>query len=514
MIQNILIEESLLRWQDALVIGINLCIMVLIGIYAARRTKSADAYFLAGRSMSGWVVGVSMMASVISSMTFLAMPAYTFEQDWRFMPAHLLYALPAVLAYFFFMPFFRKGKVRSAYEYLELRFNTWARIYAATAFTISNLFRVGTILYTVSLAFEKMLGLPLPIVIFALGVLIAIYTIAGGLEAVIYTDVLQGISLIAGGIICLPIILSEIPGGLGQLFTEAVVDGKFGIGSTALVLDEKTVWVIILNLQFSFLQYFGTDQVMIQRYLAMKTDADARLGLFLGVSLSIPVWFYFAFVGTALYVFYKLNPTDIILGMEPEAVYPYFILTNLPAGIAGFVIAALLAAAMSSIDSTLNALSSTVTTDFYRRFQNAEHTEQYYLRVGRWLTVLFSVILISIALIIHYARAQTILELNTYLFPVFSAGMLSLFLLGFFTTRIGSKSAAIAVISTIFFVGVWVFLGSSAGEYLLPKIHNRLPDEFWMGILPHIFLVAVAFTASIIFKRDKDKDLTGLTIWN
>ncbi|MGL1885017.1 MAG: sodium/solute symporter [Reichenbachiella sp.] len=507
------VEGSLLRWQDVLVIIINLVVMLLIGIYAAKKTKSADSYFLAGRSMPGWVVGISMMASLISANTFLAMPAQTFKEDWRFMPAHFLYIIPAIAAYFIFMPFFRKGHVRSAYEYLELRFSSWARMYAAGAFTLSNLFRVGVILYTVSLAFETMLGIPVIYIIIILGVLISAYTIAGGLEAVIYTDVLQGVSLMAGGIICMPVIANALPGGISQIFNEAFADGKFGVGPTEFNMDDKTMWVIILNLQFAFLQYFGTDQVMVQRYLAIKTDAGAKKGLILGTLLSIPVWFYFAFVGTALYVLYKNYPSEAVAGLQAEAVYPHFILTYLPAGVAGFVIAAILSASMSSIDSALNALSSTVTTDFYRKFQKKEKSEKHFLDVGRWITVFFSVVMVSVAILIDVARAQSILELNLYLFPILSAGLLSLFLLGFFTKSIGSKAAAVATACTVLLVIVWTYIGSESGAQRFPALNEFLPHDFWMGVIPHLFLIGVAFIVSRFLPIDSNKDLKNLTVW-
>ena len=197
---QLVLAASTARWPDLLVIALMLCVMVAIGIYCARKTRSAEDYFLANRSMKGWVVGFSLMATIISSMTFLGMPGATYGKDWRFMPAHALYLLPAILGYLVFMPFFRRGHVLSAYEYLERRFGTWARLYGAVAFIMTHLFRMGLILYAVSIPFQQMSGLSLPVVITTLGILVAIYTIAGGLEAVIYTDVLQGIALIIGAV--------------------------------------------------------------------------------------------------------------------------------------------------------------------------------------------------------------------------------------------------------------------------------------------------------------------------
>ena len=390
-----MVSEHLLRWPDLVAIGINLSAMVAIGVYTARRNRSADAYFLANRSMPGWIVGFSLMATIISSMTFLAIPGFTFEKDWRYMPAHFFYFIPAIVAYFLFMPYFRRGHVRSAYEYLELRFGTWARLYAATGFLVFQMFRTGVILYAVCLPFGPMTGLPLGWVILVLGILVAAYTIAGGLEAVIYTDLLQGLALIAGGLICIPLAVDLIPGGLSQVFAEAVADGKFAVGSTGWAWDDQTVWVLILVYQFIFFQLLCTDQNAVQRYIAMKTDRDAKLGLVLSTVMTIPVWLYFAFIGTVLYVYYKHFPAAELDSLVSEQAFPYFVLTQIPAGAAGFVLSGLLAAAMSTLDSGINASAATITNDFYRRFKKSVEDEQHYLKFGRWVSVAFGVIMIS-----------------------------------------------------------------------------------------------------------------------
>ena len=507
---------ELARWPDLLVMGINLAALVAIGWYCSRKTDTADSYFLADRSMPGWIVAFSMMATIISSMTFLALPGATFQDDWRFMPAHAMYFVPALAAYFVFMPFFRRGHISTAYEYLERRFGSWARIYGAVAFLFHHIFRTGIILYAVSLPFEQMSGLDMPVVIVGLGVLVAAYTIAGGLKAVIYTDLLQGIALIVGGLICIPILASQLPGGLSQIVQEASEAGKFGVGSTAWVLNEKTVWVIILVYQFQFLQIFCTDQSMVQRYLSMRSDDEARRGFILGTALTIPVWLYFAFVGTALFVYYQHHPGVLPDGTKPEGVFPYFILTQIPAGVAGFVIAGLLAAAMSTLDSSINASAGTVTNDFYRRFFDDTATPRHYLRVGRLFSILFSAIMICVALTIHLMRTETLMDVQTVVYPVVSAGLLSLFLLGFLTLRVGSRAAAAATIGTVLLVTSWLLLDTAWASRTFPALVQYLPNTFWIGVLPHLFLILVGYAFSFLWpeaaNRQSDR-LANLTIW-
>ena len=511
MHEYVLAASTTARLPDLVVIALMLAVMVAIGIYCARKTRSAEGYFLANRSMKGWVVGFSLMATIISSMTFLGMPGVTYDKDWRFMPAHTLYILPAILGYVIFMPFFRRGHVVSAYEYLERRFGTWARLYGAVAFIMTHLFRMGIILYAVSIPFHQMSGLPLGSVIVILGILVAIYTIAGGLEAVIYTDVLQGISLIIGGLICTPIVINLLPGGFSQLFETAIADGKFGVSSTEFTFDKPSMWSIILTYQFIFLQLLCTDQNTVQRYLAMKSEKEARSGFILSTVLTIPVWLYFAFIGTALYVFYKQFPDELPQGVSAESVFPHFILTQVPAGFGGFVIAGLLAAAMSTLDSSINASAATVTTDFYRRFRPNAGDERHYLRVGRIASLFFAAMMIGVAIIIHYNRSDTLMELQTVMYPIVTAGLTSVFLLGFFTVRAQGQAVMIATAATLVGIIVWVLLDTEAGRELFPTLAGLLPNKLWIGVIPYVFLLVAGYTLS--FTLREERDLKNLTVW-
>ena len=505
--------ESLLRWPDLVILAIFLGIVVAIGAYSARKMKSADGYFLADRSLPGWAVGLSMMATIASSLTFLALPGKTFDGNWEYIPSQVLYFAPVFLAYFIFMPFFRRSKFRSAYEYLEHRFGTWARVYSACTYVGHNMFRLGLILYITSIPIQQMSGWSMPTIIVVLGVLVAVYTIAGGLEAVIYTDVLQAIALYVGGLICIPVIIQLLPGGFSQLVADASEHGKLSLGNTSLTLSETTMWSYILLFQFLFIQYFASDQTVVQRYLAMKSDKEAKRGLIIGTVVAVPVWAYFAFVGTALWVFYLNFPSTAVDNMEPEGVFTYFILTHIPVGLTGFVIFGILAAAMSSLDSTLNATASVMNNDFYKRFESSEKNEKHYLLVGRWFTVVIAVFMITVALGIHFMRNDTLLDLMSFALGLITAGLFGVLYLAFFTKRIGSVSAAIALVATVLFVAIWVFLTTDAGENGFPGLASLVPSRFWIAVIPNLFLIAVAYLASLIFPQSPDKNLQGLTVW-
>jgi SSS family solute:Na+ symporter len=528
-----------LRPADLVVLGIGFVVMILIGGYFARRSKSAEAYFLAGRSMPGWVVGFSMMATIVSTGTFLTLPAYTYEFNWAQFIPNMSYAFALVVAVLLFVPFYRRANINSAYEYLERRFGTWARLYAATCFVLFHVFRTGLILYAVGLAVQVMLGEAandyLPLIFCVLGILVAAYTIAGGLQAVIWTDLLQGIALIGGGLICLPIILRELPGGFEQIFALAqTIDdqgnpvNKMSMGDTSLVFTKKTLWVLLLSKIVIFLQLVATDQTSVQRYCAAKSDKEARTAVIIGGLLTLPVWTYFFFVGSALYAFYQAVPDEVVRDLKPDQVFPHFILTQVPAGFAGFVIMGLLAAALSTLDSSINAMAATVTNDFYGRLLVRNKKSEHYALVGRVLSLVFGMVMIGAAIGTHLLRAeQAIEDIQTKLLSICSGGPLGLFLLGFFTWRARGRAASIATALTVIGVVTWVtldglgiiavgptgFLCGDREKTAIPDGMWALPDTFWVGVFSNVGLLAIGYILSWLLGGKDDRDLSGLTVW-
>ena len=229
--------------------------------------------------------------------------------------------------------------------------------------------------------------------------------------------------------------------------------------------------------------------------------------------MTIPVWFYFAFIGTVLYVYYKHFPAAELDSLVSEQAFPYFVLTQIPAGAAGFVLSGLLAAAMSTLDSGINASAATITNDFYRRFKKSVEDEQHYLKFGRWISVAFGVIMISVALFIHLARTQTLMDLQTLVFSILSGGLLSIFLLGFLTERVHSRAALIAAVCTVSGVCLWLFADSTTGTRLMPELEGMLPDKFWIVVFSNIFLFGLAYLLSFFLRPRETKDLQNLTVW-
>jgi SSS family solute:Na+ symporter len=507
-----------IRLADQVVIGMGILVLLAIGGICSRRNKTDEGYFLAGRSMPSWVVGLSLMATIVSSMTFLALPAFAFGNgNWRNCLANFTYLPAIVVAIYLFIPLYRRTRVNSAYEYLERRFGLWARLYAAATFVLFHFFRTGVVLYAVSLGTQSILNTDegsLPTIIIVGGILVSVYTIVGGLQAVIWTDVFQAVALIGGGLVCLPVIVSQLPGGIEQLFRVAVAENKFDLGSYQLTLAEKTIWAYLVAEFVLFLQMLGTDQTNVQRYSAAASDKAASRAAVIGCCLAIPTWTYFLFLGTSLFVFVKVVPQSGLEGLDADQVFPRFILTHVPAGIGGLVITGLLASAMSTLDSSINATAATVTTDFYKRLWVKNREPRHYAHVGMLVSLLFSVVMITTACGIHYFRvSQTLDDLQRMLLSILGGGLLSLFLVGFVTVRVDSRAVMIATATTVVFVASWVLLGSPFGQRHFPALAVAVPDHFWVSTFANLLLFGVAYGASLLIRNRRDVDLTGLTIW-
>ena len=226
--------------------------MAAIGVYFSRKNTNTEEYFVGGRSFSGWVIGLSLIGTSISSITFLAYPGDAFKTAWlRFLP-NLMLPMAVVVAAYLFLPFFRRGKIISAYQYLEGRFGPSIRIYGSAVFIMGQLVRVSLILYLISLVIHETSGLSPTMCILIGGMLVALYTIIGGIDAVIWTDVIQTIVLVLGGVVCLALIVHRLPGGFAQIFSVAAAEGKFAF---AELVDGKLNPV---SWDFSLLHKTGT----------------------------------------------------------------------------------------------------------------------------------------------------------------------------------------------------------------------------------------------------------------
>lgn len=496
------------RTLDLVVIVVYLTMMAGVGLWFSRRSQSTEQYFLGGRAFPGWVIGLSMLGTSISSVTFLAFPAAAYALDWRQLVSNLALPFVAVLAIAVFIPFFRRGQTTSAFEYLGDRFGTVPRLYGTLSFILLQLIRLGKVLFLVSIPISLMTGWNIALVIIGVGIFISLYTIAGGIEAVIWTDVVQSVVLWLGGGLCFFTIVHQLPDGFSQILEVGQAHQKFDVGSFNFNLTERTFWTVALLGIVSWLTMYSSDQNVVQRYLAARSLSDARRATAIYSCLAILTWTFFFLLGTCVFVFYQVNPDVRIAGLEADEVFPWFILTQIPAGLAGLVISGVMAAAMSSLDSSINAIATITTVDLMKPWLAPGRSDRFYLRSARLVAILAAAVMIAGALLFSSIQKESMNDLSWIVASVFGGCLLGLFMTGFFTTRIDQTAATLGLCGAIL---LNVYLGIGAAGWL-PERFAIPVHSYWIGIFVNASFLVIAGSVSL-FRGRNQKELRGLTVW-
>ena len=439
---------------DVIVVLVYLAAMVGMGLWFGRKGLSTDEFMAAGRKVPGWAVGLSIFGTYVSSISFLALPGKAFATNWNAFVFSLSIPVTTWLAVKYFVPFYRRSGEVSAYQHLEHRFGPWARTYAVICYLLTQLARVGTILYLLALALAPLTGWSMVTIILVAGGLVILYTLIGGMEAVIWTDVVQAIVFIVGAGACVVILLHGMPEGPGQLFRVASEHHKFSLGSFGPEVSQMTFWVVLLNGIFINLQNFGIDQSYVQRYQTAKNDREAARSVWLGALLYLPISGVFFFIGTGLFAFYsarpELLPASVDAVNKPDSVFPYFIVAQLPVGLTGLVIASVFAAAQSTVASSINCSATLTLCDIYRRYFHPMATERQSLRVLHIATLVFG--LAGTGMALAMMQIKNALDAWWGLASIFSGGMLGLFLLGLIARRASNAAAATGVTAGVLMI--------------------------------------------------------------
>jgi SSS family solute:Na+ symporter len=501
---------------DLLVLLLYVCGIVAFGSWFMKKSRTSSEFTTAGRALPGWAVGLSIFGTFLSSNTFLGVPGKAFGSNWNSFVFSLTLPIAAFFAARYFVPFYRESGFVSAYQHLEFRFGIWARIYADICYLLTHIARVGSILFGASLGVSALLGWDIRMIILVSGFLVTLYTFLGGIEAVIWTDVIQSIVLTFGAILVLFVIFLGMPDGPFQAIEIAQENAKFSLGSMALNFSEPTFWVVLFYGIFINLGNFGIDQSFVQRYLTAKTDGEAKKSVWLGGLLYIPVSMLFFLIGSTLFSFYSVHPEalndlkDSVVvsqGLSPGTVeieniadraFPHFIASRFSGGFAGLLIAAIFAAAMSSMDTSLNSSATVVLEDFYKRFFNSRPTETQSMRVLYLFTAVFGVLGTGLALAM--VGVKSLLDAWWGLQGIFSGGILGLFLLGIISRRATSKASMISVL-----IGVCViaWLTLSIGSEFIP-LQFRSPLHTNMTIVVGTLVIFLVGTIlSLGSKRNR-----------
>jgi SSS family solute:Na+ symporter len=417
--------------------------VVLFGCSFYFRSKSADAFTKASGNMPGWVVGMSIFATYVSSISFLGIPGNAYAGTWNSFVFSLSIPVASWLAAKFFVPLYRSVNSVSAYAYLESRFGYWARAYAAVCYLLTQLARTGSVLFLLALPLSKMFGWDVATIIVVTGAAVVLYSMLGGITAVVWTDTIQGIILIFGAIACAVILTFSMPEGAGQLFEIANASGKFSLGSFGASLAEPTFWVVLVYGIFINLQNYGIDQNYVQRYMTAKSERSARFSAMFGGLLYLPVSMIFFYIGTALFAYYTSRPELLPAGTAADGVFPHFIINGLPIGVTGFLIASIFAAGMSTVSTSLNSGATVILTDFFVRFAKREMGNRR--RMAVLYACSFALGLLGVLFGLAMMRVKGALDAWWSLASIFSGGMLGLFLLGYLVKNIRALYAVVAV---------------------------------------------------------------------
>lgn len=472
--------------------------LIGMGIYFSRKTKTATQFMIADRSIPAWAAGLAVMSAYTSSISYIATPGKAFDDNWH----PLIFALCMIpISWFvcrYVIPWYRKTQTISVYGFLENRLGYWARAYAAFSFVLYMVGRMAVILYLASLLLDSFLDWNLTYIIITIGVITILYTLLGGMEAVIWTDVIQSIIMICGILYCAIFLSNEIFTGDTPVIDLAMQQDKFSLGSTSFSFTDRTVWVMIVYGLTENLRNLIADQNYTQKYATVKTEAEAKKSVWLATFLYVCLTIIFLYIGTALWSFYQSStaslPAEIVKG---DQVFPYFISTQVPIGLKGLIIAAIIAAAMSTIDSALNCSATVLHLDFYKRFTSIELTDKQEMAFLRWSTVVWGILGTLFALLMISAKSA--LDVWWQISGIFGGGILGLFVLALLKIKLSKSQGIIAIIVSIIVISWGTFVRSSDNW---PRWSLSHIDPILVGALGTFWLICVA-VLFMVYNRNK-----------
>ncbi|MBR1645107.1 MAG: sodium/solute symporter [Alloprevotella sp.] len=484
-------------WLNWLVLILYLVGMIGLGIYFMRRQKGGEDFFKGGGRIPWWAAGISIFATMLSAITYMSIPAKAYATDWTYYPMQICILLVSFPVIKYYLPFFRRLNVTTAYEYLERRFNYATRFMASLLFIVFMVARTALVIFLPSLAMTAVTGIDIYICIVLMAVITIVYCTMGGVEAVVWGDVIQGIILVGGAILAAVYLIVNTEGGADGFWQIATDNNKFQMFVWSLDWKSATFWVVILGGLANNLISYTSDQTVIQRYLTTKDEKSAARGILTNGLMSVVVTIAFFTIGTGLYTFFKTHPAAMDMTMQKtDAIFPFFMMSQLPAGLAGLLIAAVFAATMSTIASNINSISTAFTVDFWGRFRKV--SEQGQVKTARIAGVAAGLLGMFIAILMAMVDIQSLLDYFNTILGLLSGGIGGLFLLGIFFPRVGSRAALV---------------GFCAGTATVLWMNFCTPASFLLfGFVSMAVSVLVALLLSFLWpQRDEQQGLTWQT---
>ena len=497
------IESSklLLKWLDWIVIVVYLTSMLGMGAYFYLREKrnSTSDFFVGGRSIPFWAAGVSLYAANTSSISYIAIPAKAFETNWQYLTNNLVAVVGLMFVAVWIVPLLRRLDLMSVFSYLETRFHPAIRMMASGLCILVQLgSRMSVILFLPSLAIATITGIDVVWSVLMMGGFTIVYTALGGMKAVVWTDIVQLVVKMGGALFAIGFMIYGLKGGFSELLSVAAADDKTKLFDFSFDLTKATVWGFIFLVLFDVVLTFPKDQVLMQRTLSTKSDKDAGRSIWTLAAIMIPGGFVFYSIGTALYVFYKANPERMNPLLTIDATFPLFIAAELPMGITGLIIAGIFSAAMATLSSIMNSVSTLASVDFYEKLVK-DPTPKKSVLFAEVMTVVAGLIGIALALLLSRFDIHSLFDISIELAGLLGGGFAGAYTLGMFTRRANSAGVAIGVAASIALT-------------TLAWSMNLVHPYFYLAISIMLCII-IGYLASLFFPAPT-RSLKGLTIYS
>ena len=473
--------------------------MVGVGVFFARRNRNTDDYFRGGMHIPWWAAGCSIFATMLSSLTFTGIPSKAFAQDWVYAVGNFMIPVVAVIGVYVALPFYRRIDATSAYEYLEKRFSRSVRLFGSASFTFYHVFRMAVVMSLTGLALSVATPLTPQESVLLMGVLSISYCTMGGIEAVIWTDTIQTVVLLGGGLLALILLIEGSDGGFAGSLVAAQNGEKFRMANFHwdATNAQLAVWVVVIGALGQNISAYTADQAVVQRYMTTKDQTLAARSIWTNAVMTIPATLLFFGIGTALFAFYQSHPEKLDPTITTDQIFPLFIANEMPIGVSGLIVAGIFSAAQSTVSTSMNSTATTIVTDFMRPF-NACRTEQSYLNAARVITLVMGIVGTLFGLIFVDPEIKSLFDTFIKVIGLFMGVLGGLFVLGVLTRQANACGALTgAFVGAMAMLLLWRFTKVNGYLYTVSGI---------------VTCVVVGYVTSLIC-GGQDRDLSGLTIF-
>lgn len=483
---------GLLNALDAIVIVSYLAGITWIGTRFYRKHAGMNEYLLGSKSMKWFPVALSIIAADTSAISYLGIPAWSFQYDMKLNQTIFMFLLAIPLFMWLFLPIYSKGNLYTAYQYLETRFDLRLRLLASVFFLVIRGAHVSVIIYAPALMMSELMGVPLKLSILVMGALTAFYTTLGGIKGVIWTDAIQVGTVFVGFTTVALSVLNHIPGGLLNALSTASAHGKWDLFDFSLSLDKiDNFWAILIGGTILAMQPLCTDQAILQKFFTTKSAKETSKSLYFYGAIMIPLITLMSILGVLMFVLYLHEPALRASLKNPDALIPHYAASMLPHGLAGLVVASIFAGSMSTVSASLNSLATSSVIDIYKRLLKSNQPDSHYASASRWATALWGLLATVGAL---YADRLGELVLSfTRIQSLMAGTILGIFLLGVLFRRVGSRGAI---------TGTIVGLGAVIYAFVLTPV-----SVYWYGVIGTVVTVFAGWLHSVVFPEKNSAEL-------